>query len=64
MENMSKENEAKYMLDIIPTYEEREDVHKVLKDLPENDSIFKCDRCKAIFDIYSGGNICQMYQKN
>lgn len=43
------------MLDIIPTYEEREQIHRILRDLPENDSLFKCHRCKVIFDIYSGG---------
>ncbi len=41
--------------DIIPSAEEREYIHEQLKDLPENDSLFKCHRCKAIFDIYSGG---------
>jgi anaerobic ribonucleoside-triphosphate reductase len=43
------------MLYIIPSAEEREDIHNQLKDLPENDSLFKCHRCKTIFDIYSGG---------
>lgn len=43
------------MLDIIPSAEEREQMHQTLRDLPENDSLFKCYKCKAIFDIYSGG---------
>lgn len=40
---------------MIPTFEERENIHKELKNLPENDSLFKCHKCKSIFDIYSGG---------
>ncbi len=55
MENKLKENEAKYMLDIIPSAEERQDIHQRLRDLPDNESIFKCYKCNAIFDIYSGG---------
>lgn len=43
------------MLDIIPSAEERQDIHQRLRDLPDNESIFKCHKCKAIFDIYSGG---------
>lgn len=43
------------MLNIIPTYEERQDIHQRLRDLPDNESIFKCYKCKSIFDIYSGG---------
>ena len=43
------------MSDIITTFEEREDIHKILKNLPENDSMFKCHKCKTLFDIYSGG---------
>jgi hypothetical protein len=31
------------------------DIHKVLRELPDNDSLFKCQQCKVIFDIYSGG---------
>lgn len=52
----------KYMLDSInnkilsiPTYEERKQIHQTLRDLPDNDSLFKCFRCRTIFDIYSGG---------
>lgn len=40
---------------IIPTVEEREQIHQILRELPDNDSLFKCHKCKAIFDIYSGG---------
>lgn len=43
------------MLDIIPSAEEREQTHQILRDLPGNESLFKCHRCKAVFDIYSGG---------
>lgn len=43
------------MLEIIPSAEEREHIHRMLRDLPENDSLFKCHRCKVVFDIYSGG---------
>lgn len=43
------------MLEIIPTYEEREQIHQILKELPENNSIYKCHRCRQIFDIFSGG---------
>lgn len=43
------------MIDIIPSAEEREQIHKRLRDIPENDSLFKCHKCKTIFDIYSGG---------
>lgn len=35
--------------------EEREHVHHRLKELPENNSLYKCHHCKKIFDIYSGG---------
>lgn len=34
---------------------EREYVRQMLKDLPENHSMFKCHVCKTIFDIFSGG---------
>lgn len=43
------------MLDIIPNAEEREDIHKRYRKLPDNQSLFKCHKCKVIFDIYSGG---------
>lgn len=43
------------MLDIIPSAKEREQIHEILRDLPDNESLFKCHRCKSIFDIYSGG---------
>jgi rubrerythrin len=43
------------MIDIIPNTREREEIHKRLRDIPENDSLFKCHKCKGIFDIYSGG---------
>lgn len=43
------------MLNIIPTHEEREQLHQVLRDLPDNESVFKCYKCKTIFDIYSEG---------
>jgi anaerobic ribonucleoside-triphosphate reductase len=43
------------MLEIIPTYQEREHTYQILRDLPENDSLFKCHQCKTVFDIYSGG---------
>jgi anaerobic ribonucleoside-triphosphate reductase len=39
----------------IPSAEEREQIHRMLRYLPENDSLFKCHKCKTIFDIYSGG---------
>ena len=37
----------------IPSVEEREHIRKRLRDMPENGSLFKCDRCKTVFDIYS-----------
>ncbi len=43
------------MKDIIPSAEERQDIHQRLRDLPDNESVFKCYKCKTIFDIYSGG---------
>lgn len=43
------------MFNIIPTHEEREQLHQVLRDLPYNESVFKCYKCKTIFDIYSEG---------
>lgn len=43
------------MLDIIPTAEEREQIHQTLRELPENNSLYKCHGCKKIFDIFSGG---------
>ena len=43
------------MIDIIPNSVEREEVHNIYRELPDNDSLFKCHKCKAIFDIYSGG---------
>lgn len=43
------------MLDVIPSAEEREQIHKMLRDIPENDSLYKCHKCKSIFDIYSRG---------
>ena len=42
------------MIDMIPSCDEREDMHKILMNLPENDSMFKCHKCKTVFDIYSG----------
>lgn len=39
MGNKSKENEVKYMLDIIPSAEERGQIHQRLRDLPENESL-------------------------
>lgn len=35
--------------------EERQDAHEMLKNLPENESIFKCQSCKQIFNIYTEG---------
>jgi|CXWL01.1.fsa_nt_gi DNA-directed RNA polymerase subunit RPC12/RpoP len=43
------------MKDIIPSAEERQDIHQRLRDLPDNESIFKCQSCKHIFNIYSEG---------
>lgn len=43
------------MLDIIPNAEEREQIHEIYRKLPDNQSLFKCHKCKVIFDIYSGG---------
>ncbi len=42
-------------MNIIISKEEREEKYEKLKELPENDSLFKCFRCRTIFDIYSGG---------
>ena len=43
------------MQNIIPNAEEREHIHQKLRDLPGNESVFKCYKCRTIFDIYSGG---------
>ena len=43
------------MLKVIPNAREREEIHKILRDLPENDSLYKCHKCKTVFDIYSRG---------
>ena len=43
------------MIDIIPNAVEREEVHNIYRELPDNDSLFKCHKCKTIFDIYYGG---------
>lgn len=44
------------MLDtILLNREEIQDRHEMLKNLPENQSIFKCHSCKQIFNIYSEG---------
>lgn len=44
------------MLDtILLSKEERQDKHKILKELPDNESVFKCATCKTVFDIYSEG---------
>lgn len=40
------------MVDIIPSAEELESTHQILKTLPENVSLFKCPTCRYIFDIY------------
>lgn len=47
--------EVNKLLDIIPSAEEREQIHQILRKLPDNESIFKCHRCKVIFDIFAGG---------
>lgn len=43
------------MLDVIPSIEERQEIHQMLRELPENESFFKCHSCKCIFDIYDQG---------
>lgn len=43
------------MPDIIPNIYERQETYEMLKALPENESLFKCQTCKHIFDIYSEG---------
>ena len=44
------------MLDtIILSTEDRQDIHQMLRNLPENESIFKCQSCKTVFNIYSEG---------
>lgn len=45
------------MLDIIINTEERQEIRQMLRNLPENESIYKCQNCKEIFDIYSEGLI-------
>lgn len=39
----------------IPNFEERKDIYQMLKELPENTSVFKCYTCRNIFDIFSQG---------
>lgn len=43
------------LLETISIKEERKKIHDKLRELPENDSLYKCHKCKSIFDIYSGG---------
>ena len=43
------------MQNIIPNAEERGQIHQMLKDLPENQAIFRCQSCKTVFNIYSQG---------
>lgn len=44
------------MLDtILLNREERLDKRQMLIDLPENESIFKCNQCRTIFNIYNIG---------
>lgn len=39
----------------IENFEERKDIYQMLKELPENTSVFKCYTCRNIFDIFSQG---------
>lgn len=41
--------------DVILSAEERKNLHKILIELPENTSVFKCYTCRTIFDIFSQG---------
>ena len=43
------------MLDTIQCLEERQNIHEMLKNLPENESIFKCQSCKTVFNIFTEG---------
>jgi len=43
------------MLDVIPSAEERQETHQMLRELPENESLFKCHRCKFVFDTHDEG---------
>ena len=45
------------MLELIPSAEERQEIHEMLKELPENESLFKCYHCRTIFDIYQEGKL-------
>lgn len=48
---IGEKNEVKYMPELIPNIEERQDIYKMLMNLPENESMFKCYHCRSIFDI-------------
>lgn len=50
-----KDIEVNELSDIIPSAEERQEIHKNLEELPENESLFKCHLCKYIFDIHTEG---------
>lgn len=43
------------MLDTIQNAEERQEMHQILMDLPDNESVHKCHYCKFIFDTCSEG---------
>jgi rubrerythrin len=38
---------------MVPSY--REDKYEMLRNLPENDSIYKCHHCHLVFNIHQGG---------
>lgn len=44
------------MINATPSIEEREEIHKMMRNLPENESLFKCYKCRSVFDTYAKGS--------